>query len=253
MKSSRQYFLQALFIIITLPTVAGELYVSGEAANSTSKVTGIKQSILLSRGIVWAVIKRTRRTVTITFGPDQPQVHFWKLHRLRKPKYRINAEIFESAFVPFNKWPEARREITASICNTFDNLEIDDCERLVHGEVWPGISKAAAEFALKGRIHNIRGPDDTTTDIEVWDISAISSELVVAALTRKPRGYWAWLLLTRSQADRPHDWEKGTPQEQRDHLYRQVIIMELQFQNGILISIKEFETLIRPNNDQTVS
>jgi hypothetical protein len=159
----------------TASTRNGEVFVATKQVKLQTRTFLLKLPVEAQRGERWEVIKRNRNNVTVTIGPNDPRRDMLKSAGMKKlPQYEVSTSIFDAAFVPENQWPEARKALAAELKRRFDSLSIEECEKLIEGELWIGMKKEHADEAVGNRIFRKETRETQEGEFENWRVGAFS-------------------------------------------------------------------------------
>ncbi len=226
----------ALFAgVVTLfsPTATGadepELVVAIRPVQLQTNTKLFSYPVEAQRGEVWQVVRRTKKKLILTFGPDDPRGKRWSQMGSQKlPTYGIDAAEFSAAFVSEDAWPAARKKLARELRGSLPDMQLADLERLIEGKVWPGMTQKAAEVAVGTRV--LRKEKKQTKDgvTERWQVGAFSLGIVARSTAEEYVDESVWL-------GRPQD----TLDERGDRRLDRSVRMILVFKDGVLTEVTE--------------
>jgi hypothetical protein len=180
---SMQSTLRLAFLLVGILTISGVAasnavggtFVATKQVQLETKTFLLKLPVEAQRGERWVVLKRGKNKVTLTFGPDDARREAIKSAGMKKlPEYEINAHIFASSFVPEYQWPEARKALASDLQRRFRDLSIEECEKIIEGELWIGMSKEQAAEAVGNRVLSKEIRESKDGKSESWRVGAFS-------------------------------------------------------------------------------
>ncbi len=158
-----------------VPNVIVEIVVATKQVELQTKTFLLKLPVEAQRGERWEVVKRSKSKITLTFGPTDARREMMKSFGMKKPpEYEINTDTFASAFVPESQWPEARKALASELQRRFNDLSIEECEKVIEGELWVGMKKAHAAEAVGNRVLQKEIRESQEGKSETWRIGAFS-------------------------------------------------------------------------------
>jgi hypothetical protein len=153
----------------------GEVFVATKQVQLQTKTFLLKLPVEAQRGERWEVIKRNKNKVTLTFGPKDSRRDMLKSAGMNKlPEYEVNSSIFDAGFVHENQWTETRKALAAELKRRFESLSIEECEKLIEGELWIGMKKEHAEEAVGNRVLKKEIRETQEGKSENWRVGAFS-------------------------------------------------------------------------------
>jgi len=183
------------------------------------------------RGEEWLLLRKGKYKVILTFGPnDERRANMVSIRPDWMPEYEIERKRFDSAFVVSPDWPIVRRRLAADLKRQrFADLSIEDCERLVSGGVWVGLTRDQASEAIGKRIISKEIQETKDGKSEVWRLGAVSIS-TMAESTAMHHVYEDVLFSTPSRHLEPFDVKAERDAEQNTRLI-------LIFKGDTLVSI----------------
>ncbi len=174
-----------LFILLFSIEVFGQIVVATMQTRLETKTFLFKLPVEAQRGERWEVVKSGKDKVSLTFGPnDERRKMLESIGRRKAPAYELSAKAFAASFVPEATWSERRRDMGLELQKRFSDLSIDQCEKIIEGEVWIGMKKEHAAEAIGNRIFNkaIRETKEGTS--ETWQVGVFSISTTATSTAR---------------------------------------------------------------------
>lgn len=208
----------------------GETFVATKQVELKTKTFLLKLPVEAQRGERWEVLKQGKHTVTLTFGPKDARREMLKSVGMKKlPEYEIKADVFASAFVPEHQWPEIRKALAAELRKQFKDLSIEECEKIIEGELWIGMKKEQAAEAVGNRILRREIRESQEGKSESWRVGAFS----VATTAKSTATAYVFEESVTASPSKPME-----PLEVRaDRNFESNTRLILSFKNDILIEI----------------
>ena len=193
----------------------------------------LKLPLETHRGEQWLIVKSGSRKTILTLVPGDPRLASMHTYGITKiPKYEIDTPTFEFSFISADAWSSMKRQLAVELAKRFKDLSVEQCERLIRGEIWIGLRKEHVIEALGAdRIlrKEIRETQEGST--EVWSVGYVSLATSVETTAK----LYAFEDILVSSPSRPT--EPFGARAARDLDLDQNTVMVLEFRNDELIQI----------------
>ena len=168
--------LAVLFVGAASIAVFGQdVVVATKQTRLETKTFLFKFPVEAQRAERWEVVKFGKDKVSLTFGPNDDRRKMLESIGQRKPPYyELSAKDFAASFIPEASWPARRRDMAIELQKRCRDLSIEQCEKIIEGELWIGMRKEYALEAIGNRVFNktIRETKDGMS--ETWQLGAFS-------------------------------------------------------------------------------
>jgi hypothetical protein len=162
--------------LLTLPAFAQK---KGDVVVAT-KQTLLKRAEA-RRGERWEITKYSKDKVELTFGPGDERRE--ALARIGKTfSYEIDGAQFVASFVPESQWPAKRKELSTGVHQRFPDLTAEQCEKIIDGELWMGMTKDQAFEAAGVRILKKETSQTAAGTGEIWRVGYVSQLTAIQSM-----------------------------------------------------------------------
>jgi hypothetical protein len=133
-----------------------------------------------------------------------------------------------TGLVPEAEWPAKRRAIAKLLQEWFVDLTLEECEKVIGGELWSGMNREHALEAIGNLIHEKNVGDTDDGEIEIWQVGFLS--LMTSALVSAKNGGGRRDLSTQTN---PVELSDARLERELDQNLKYI----LKFRNGELIKL----------------
>ena len=212
---------------LTALAQTGEILVASRQVMMTDNSYIDKVPVEAQRGERWEIVKKGKDKITVTFGPGDLRREISRRAR-RVVKLEVSSIEYRTGLVPEAKWPAKRRAIAEILQERLADLTLEECEKVIDGELWVGMKRAHAMEAIGNLIHEKNVGDIDDGEIEIWKVGFAS--LLTSALISAQNGGARRYLSTQTN---PVELSDARLERELDHNLKYI----LKFRNGELIKI----------------
>jgi hypothetical protein len=160
---------------LTALLASSQTVVATKQVQMKTKTFLFKFPVEAQRGERWEVTNKGKNTVSLTFGPNDERREMMRSAGIKKTfEYVVDAGVFNSSFVTEADWPGARRALAAPLQKQFTDLSLEQCEKIIEGELWIGMKKEHAAEAVGDRILRKESRETVEGKSESWRVGAFS-------------------------------------------------------------------------------
>jgi hypothetical protein len=176
------YLLKAICLLLFLSTLAfgqkkGDVVVATRQTQLKTNTFMFKLPVEAQRGERWEIVKYSKGKVVLTFGPHDERRAAMAQYGIRMTVgYELDGKMFAEGFVLETDWPSKRKSLASELQKRFVDLSLEQCEKLLDGELWTGMSRDQAMESIGSGNRILRKEMSETANgkTESWKVGAFS-------------------------------------------------------------------------------
>jgi len=179
-------FASLLLCLLAAPALAqnqkGEIVVAIRQTKLKTSTFLFKFPLEAQRGERWEILKYGG-TVVLNFAPqDERRIrmeeilaqHGKMIKKMVGSGYELDRKVFDGAFVLETDWPRARKALASELQKQFSGLSVEQCEKLIEGELWIGMSRDYAAESVGTRVLRKETSENADGKSEIWRVGSYS-------------------------------------------------------------------------------
>jgi hypothetical protein len=155
----------------------GDIVVATRQTQMKTNTFMFKLPVEAQRGERWEILKYSKGKVVLTFGPhDERRVAMAELGIRMTVGYEMDGRTFAEGFVLETDWPSKRKSLASELQKRFVDLSLEQCEKLLDGELWVGMTcdQAMESIGSSNRILRKEVSETANGKTESWKVGAFS-------------------------------------------------------------------------------
>jgi hypothetical protein len=170
-------FLTTVFLLLVAAPAFGQkngnIVVATRQTQLKTHTLMFKYPVEAQRGERWEILKYSKSKVILTFGPQDGRRAM--MAQIGKTfGYELDSRVFVESFVLETDWPSKRKSLASELQKRFVDLSLEQCEKLLDGELWAGMTRDQAMESVGNRILRKETSETVFGKTESWKVGAFS-------------------------------------------------------------------------------